>query len=120
MVVFAAKSDSDNSSLLASSVVTGLFDSQGDMSDPNNSFAELSSINGGVGGPEYFAGRTLFFVRNTINESSGAELGTISNTFFQTPVPEPSTWLLSALAAGGLALVRYRKTTRSPADAPPA
>ena len=43
-----------------------------------------------------------------------------SNTITQEVVPEPSIWLLSAFAAGGLALVRYRKTNRSPADAPPA
>ncbi|MFM8286948.1 MAG: PEP-CTERM sorting domain-containing protein, partial [Planctomycetaceae bacterium] len=112
MVIFGAKSDSDNSTPLTSSVVSGLFDSAGDMANPSLAFATLSSIDGGVGGPAYFAGRKLIFVRTTIDESSGVELGSISNSFFQSPVPEPSTWLLSAFAAGGVALVHRRRKSR--------
>ncbi|MFM8221309.1 MAG: PEP-CTERM sorting domain-containing protein, partial [Planctomycetaceae bacterium] len=112
MVIFAAKSDSDNSSLFSSSVVTGLFDSAGDMADPSQAFATLTSTDGDFGGPAFFAGRTLIFVRNTIDERSGVELASISNSFFQSPVPEPSTWLLSAFAAGGVALVHRRRKSR--------
>ena len=60
-------------------------------------------------------------VVETIHQDGDQEgILSFSNTVFQSTVPEPSTWLLSAFAAGGLALVRYRKATRSPADAPPA
>ncbi|MFM8582634.1 MAG: PEP-CTERM sorting domain-containing protein [Planctomycetaceae bacterium] len=112
MVIFKAKSDSTNSSDLSSSVVTGLFDSTADMGIPSHPFATLSSIDGAPGGPVNFDGRTLIFVRTTIDESSGVELGSISNSFFQSPVPEPSTWLLSAFAAGGVALVHRRRKSR--------
>ena len=120
--IYAVEIDSNKQGATgASAVVTKtVFATKTAMENGTPFLAQVISTNGTPGGPGLFKNSTKLYIRDVIDETGGGTVTGFSNTLYQTPVPEPSTWLLSAFAAGGLALVRYRKTNRSPADAPPA
>ena len=120
--IYAVKIDSNAQTGTGAStgVTKTVFATETAMANGTPSLAQVISTNGIPAGPDFFKNSTKVYIRDVVDETGGGTVTSFSNILYQTPVPEPSTWLLSAFAAGGLALVRYRKTTRSPADAPPA
>lgn len=102
------------------SVTKEIYSTLADLTNRTNSLGTMTTIDGSEPPPILLGRQLKIFVHEVIDQRGGGYFATLSNTIVQEVVPEPSTWLLSAFAAGGLALVRYRKTNRSPADAPPA
>jgi hypothetical protein len=102
------------------SVTKEIYSTLDDLTNHTNSLGTMTTIDGSEPPSILLGSKLKIFVHEVIDQTGGGYFATVSNTIVQGVVPEPSTWLLSAFAAGGLALVRYRKATRSPADAPPA
>lgn len=94
------------------SVTKEIYSTLDDLTNRTNSLGTMETIDGSEPPPILLGSKLKIFVHEVIDQTEGGYFATLSNTIVQEVVPEPSTWLLSAFAAGGLALVRYRKAGR--------
>jgi len=108
--IYRIDNDSDKQGDPTASVTTTVFDTLADMTADANRVATLVTLNGSPGGPEVFGRRSQLYIRNFVDETAGGSITSFSNTVYQSPVPEPSTWGLAALASGGLAVIRLRRS----------
>jgi len=82
-----------------------------DLNARTNSIASLRSDDGAEVGPIALGWQRSIYILEQIDQTGGGTFSAFSNTIHQA-VPEPSTWLLSAFAAGGVALVHRRRKSR--------
>jgi len=101
-------SDTATSDSVTSVVTKTVYANVDDLVAETNALATLTSLDGDAAGPVSFTPSSVLFIRDTVDETGGRTVFSFSNTIGQT-VPEPSTWALSTLACGGLALVRRRR-----------
>jgi len=97
------------------SITKNVYLSESDLNGQTNSVATLVSMDGAEVGPVGFGLRKKIYVREDIDQRLGGTFTAFSNTIHQTP--EPSSWFLASLAAGGAALiVRGKRRAGSPPD----
>ena len=74
-------------------------------------FTQIGNTVSGITSATFLPGVTMLSVRETLTVSGdGSDITGVSNSFVETAVPEPATWVMMALGLAGLGFAGHRRT----------